>query len=62
MTDASDTQDLGQPDEELDPRVSTPDDGILSFDEEDSEEVQAGLDADPDNYEEPAEDQTEEEH
>jgi hypothetical protein len=58
--DAEATQDLGQPDEELDPRVSTPDDGIPSFDEEDSEEVQAQLDPDEDHDE--AEADYEEEH
>lgn len=36
--------------EELDPRVSTPDDGFPSFDDEDSEESQAQLDTDPEGY------------
>jgi hypothetical protein len=36
--------------EDLDPRVSTPDDGFPSFDGEDSAEVQGQLDADPDGY------------
>lgn len=36
--------------EQLDPRVSTPDDGFLSFDDEDSELVQAQLDTDPEDF------------
>jgi hypothetical protein len=42
--------------EELDPRVSTPDDGFPTFSEEDSEEVQDQLDTDPDAYDEGAAD------
>jgi hypothetical protein len=41
---------------DLDPRVSTPDDGFPSFDEADSAEVQAQLDADPEGYDEGAAD------
>lgn len=47
--------------EELDPRVSTPDDGFPTFSEEDSEEVQAQLDTDPEGYDETAAD-LEDEH
>lgn len=36
--------------EDLDPRVSTSDDGFPSFDDEDSEDVQDQLDTDPDAY------------
>jgi hypothetical protein len=42
--------------EDLDPRVSTPDDGFPTFSEEDSEEVQDQLDTDPDAYDEGAAD------
>jgi hypothetical protein len=42
--------------EDLDPRVSTPDDGFPSFDEADSVEVQGQLDSDPDGYDESAAD------
>lgn len=47
MTDAPSTTE-----DELDPRVSTLEDGFPSFDDEDSEEVQAQLDTDPDAYDE----------
>lgn len=36
--------------EELDPRVSTPDDGFPTFDGEESDEVQDQLDTDPDGF------------
>lgn len=57
MTDAPSTTEGEEPEDEnteadLDPRVSTVDDGFPSFDDEDSEEVQAQLDTDPDAYDE----------
>ena len=55
MTDAPSTTEGEEPtdeatEDELDPRVSTPDDGFPVFDDEDSEEVQDALDTDPDAY------------
>jgi hypothetical protein len=61
MTDAPSTTEGEEPtdettEDELDPRVSTPEDGFPLFDDEDSEEVQAQLDTDPDAYDEGAAD------
>lgn len=55
MTDEPITTEGEEPDDEateadLDPRVSTADDGFLSFDDEDSAEVQDQLDTDADGY------------
>jgi hypothetical protein len=57
MTDAPITTQGEEPEDEtaeveLDPRVSTVDDGFPVFDDEDSEEVQDALDTDPDAYDE----------
>lgn len=49
---AAGVEDVGDADtQDLDARVSTPDDGFPVFDDEDSEVVQAGLDdEDPEGY------------
>lgn len=57
MTDEPSTTEGEEPEDEtteadLDPRVSTVDDGFPSFDDEDSEDVQDQLDTDPDAYDE----------